>query len=266
MNLNRPRSVQAASTAVLRRSPATHHWLRARLAAVRATTHPGGWGYHVLNEVNTLEVLNRVVTAESWCVDVGASVGDVTAWMHHLAPRQRHLALEPIPANVSVLHERFGNSIDVYAGCASDKSGTTTFQVHRSNSGYSGMRKTDVAISQLGDDFEEIRVPTCELDELVGDRVPTVIKIDVEGAEALVIAGATRTLTRHKPVLIMEAGRHSSVYDSSPADLAARLAECGGYRLFGLADWLRGARPMSAEYFAEAVAEEHHAYFVAIAE
>jgi FkbM family methyltransferase len=266
--LSRSRShlLQAASTTVGRRSPATHHWLRTRLASVRATTHPGGWGYHVLNEVNTLEVLNRVVKPNSWCVDVGASVGDVTAWMVHLAPTQRHLAIEPIPSNVVTLKQRFGGRIEVCAGCASSDAGSTSFQVHRTNSGYSGMRKTEVAISQIGDDFEQIDVPTYRLDDLVGDRVPAVIKIDVEGAEALVIAGASKTLGRHKPTLIMEAGKHSSVYDSSPADLAESLRDSGGYRLYGLADWLRGARPMSTQYFAEAVAEEHHAYFVAVAD
>jgi len=55
--------------------------------------------------------------------------------------------------------------------------------------------------------FEEtIVVPTSSLDAYVErtGRVPSVIKIDAEGAEFLVLRGAEQTLRRHRPILIME--------------------------------------------------------------
>ncbi len=55
-------------------------------------------------------------------------------------------------------------------------------------------------------------VPSMTLDSLVGDREPSVLKIDVEGHEDAVIAGAVRTLARDSLcAIILEHG------ESSPA-------------------------------------------------
>ena len=46
-------------------------------------------------------------------------------------------------------------------------------------------------------------MPTLALDDLDLDRV-SVIKIDVEGAEGIVIDGALGTIERHRPTFVME--------------------------------------------------------------
>lgn len=42
------------------------------------------------------------------------------------------------------------------------------------------------------------------LDEALGDRVPALVKIDVEGAELEVLRGARQALLRHRPALLIE--------------------------------------------------------------
>jgi FkbM family methyltransferase len=51
-----------------------------------------------------------------------------------------------------------------------------------------------------------VEVPTTTIDKItaVGDFLPKVIKIDVEGAEFLVMQGASHYLSTHKPTLVME--------------------------------------------------------------
>ncbi|CAM5422990.1 FkbM family methyltransferase [Streptomyces avidinii] len=59
------------------------------------------------------------------------------------------------------------------------------------------------------------------------DRVDF-IKADVEGAEAAVLAGARRTLLRHRPSLLLEIeDRHLAKYDARPAGLVAGLRGLG---------------------------------------
>ena len=55
--------------------------------------------------------------------------------------------------------------------------------------------------------FKDTMVPTVRIDTLVetrGERPPNIIKIDVEGAEELVLRGGTNLLTKQSPVLLIE--------------------------------------------------------------
>ncbi len=78
----------------------------------------------------------------------------------------------------------------------------------------------------------DYRVQTVSLDHLLEDHsvpVPGLIKIDVEGAEAEVLAGADELLTRHRPVVFV--ALHST---RASAECWQRL-KAHGYRLHALA-------------------------------
>ena len=57
------------------------------------------------------------------------------------------------------------------------------------------------------------------------------VKIDVEGAERLVIEGGTATFERFRPILIVELSEHSAAFGYSDADLFADLKTLN-YSLF----------------------------------
>jgi FkbM family methyltransferase len=54
--------------------------------------------------------------------------------------------------------------------------------------------------------FRETVVPTVRIETLLrrGEHAPDIIKIDVEGAEELVLRGGKQLLASHHPVLLME--------------------------------------------------------------
>jgi FkbM family methyltransferase len=100
----------------------------------------------------------------------------------------------------------------------------------------------DVAVWRL----EQVQVTT--LDEFARDEsLPRidVIKIDIEGAEAKALAGASETLVRYRPILIVEVfSRSLALNGSSVADVERRLRDAR-YRLFRIDDETAELLPIS---------------------
>ncbi len=69
-------------------------------------------------------------------------------------------------------------------------------------------------------------------------RPPSLVKIDVEGAEMQVLKGARRTLEVHRPLLVLEADSNMGRFGYGKKDLFTFLRSTGDYRFF---DVVRGA-------------------------
>ena len=54
--------------------------------------------------------------------------------------------------------------------------------------------------------FTQVTVPASKIDTLIerGEKPPAIVKIDVEGAEELVLRGGESFFSKQKPVLLME--------------------------------------------------------------
>jgi len=90
-----------------------------------------------------------------------------------------------------------------------------------------------------GSDAQGENVPVTTLDALAAelglDRMDC-IKIDVEGAEERVIAGARESLGRWRPTIIFEANCPTLTDQGLPADGAWNRLRDFGYRFYLLAD------------------------------
>lgn len=154
-------------------------------------------------------VMAAVLRPNSCCVDVGAHAGSFISDMVRIAPEGRHIAFEPLADFAATLAASFPD-VDVRNVALGDRSGEAQF-----------MRRADPAISSLetvpmGEDPEmwrgpildgaqRVTVPVRRLDDELPDGfVPSLIKIDVEGVENAVLAGAQGTLATHRPVVAME--------------------------------------------------------------
>jgi FkbM family methyltransferase len=137
-------------------------------------------------------------------VDVGANKGDFTLLAASLVGGTgRVYAIEPEPENCrwlarSIEENGFAN-VQLVQAAASDTAGEATL--------YLGPRSgwhTLLSGRQPGD-LGAVQVATIPLDELLGDTSRLdLVKIDVEGAENSVIAGATQVLRRFRPTILID--------------------------------------------------------------
>ncbi len=161
-----------------------------------SSTHGAWWGSY---ERDMRRLIEASVTPGSVVFDIGAHVGLYTLLASRLVgPGGTVVAFEPLPRNLRYLREhlrinRIGN-VRVIDAAVSDRAGTSLFdQGHDSFSGH---------MSPDG----SLRVRTVGIDALIarGDvPIPDYIKIDVEGAERLVIDGARSTLATARPTLFL---------------------------------------------------------------
>jgi len=152
-------------------------------------------------EPQVVETFQRIVRERNvriFC-DVGANFGYYSWLVKALQPAARVILLEPEPLNLELIAATVERNqlqgVRVVAAAASAAGGTAVF--HRDPDGAfqgslefvaTGRATIDVQLMML-DDLEE--------------RVD-LIKIDVEGHEPQVLAGAERIVAEHRPAIVLE--------------------------------------------------------------
>jgi FkbM family methyltransferase len=142
-------------------------------------------------------------------IDVGAHIGFFTMQMAAaVGATGRVYAFEPFDANAellerSVAENRFEDRVVFRRAAvgAADGSATLTFPVETLNSGGAYLLRDGTA--PLAGNLRKT-VPLVALDRLALRRPVRFIKMDVEGAEPLVVNGAERLLREDRPVILSE--------------------------------------------------------------
>jgi FkbM family methyltransferase len=140
-------------------------------------------------------------------VDVGANLGFMATLFHRLtAPHGRVIALEPSPRIFRKLQRVVElNGLDrveaLNVGCGAETGTHTLYQVSDSSGNAS---LVPVEGEARGAGAEEVRL--VRLDDLVAERDLRVdlLKVDTEGYESVVLAGAMATLARDRPAVYIE--------------------------------------------------------------
>jgi FkbM family methyltransferase len=156
------------------------------------------WAGHFERE--NLEYVLATARAGEVFVDVGANVGLYSVPVaRRVGPAGRVLALEPCPPTAAKLRENIRRNgqenVEVIATAASDKAGKATFHVFPE--GMDVYNSLGAARRPEGASTETIEVDTLPLDDLCAQRGVErvgILKVDVEGAEELVVRGARRLL------------------------------------------------------------------------
>jgi len=137
-------------------------------------------------------------------------------------------AIEPLPANVGRLRElKSDNDLDqltVWECALSDKDGSAVLQTTGAADGSPHSSLT--ASSYTG---AVVPVATRALDSIVSHTTRVgFIKIDIEGAESLMLDGAERIMTRDRPLVFCEFNEiHLRDAGSSSKDLLRRFEGLG---------------------------------------
>lgn len=138
-------------------------------------------------------------------VDVGANAGLLTAVAAIRAPLV--IAFEPVPQSydwtrANLARNRLSHKVDLRAQAVADHTGTTEFHIPLGDVPSSASLGTE---GFRGADGSVVEVPVTTLDEaLDGHSDIALIKIDVEGHEPAVLAGAEDTVERSRPNIIVE--------------------------------------------------------------
>ena len=136
-------------------------------------------------------------------VDVGANIGLYSMLAAQLVGDSgRVISFEPNSENcrlilLSIIKNQFAN-VSLFPLALSDVTGYTFFSTFLGSNG--GMLPSDESV--LGDPNCTV-VPTMRMDDFIHERVD-IIKIDVEGAEGLVVRGAQKLIEMYRPLVTSE--------------------------------------------------------------
>jgi len=158
-------------------------------------------------EIDLQRAIASALTTGNVFYDVGANAGFFTVLAARLVGSTgRVLSFEPFAENAESIREQIDiNSLkqcELFVKAVSDRSGTATFTQGEHNS---LGRLSGAGLAPVGKG-KGLTVQTVTLDEVAaGNPFPDLIKIDVEGAETQVLAGAHSLLgSPRPPKLIIE--------------------------------------------------------------
>jgi FkbM family methyltransferase len=166
-----------------------------------------GIATRVLALLDELKQSHRSV--EVW--DLGANHGRFALLCaRHGATRV--LAVEPSGANTAVIRQHLaanpelGTRIEILAAAVSNQDGSVDLVVNERDGAVCQIRAAGVREYEPDPETSIHQVGATCLDSLAETRgrAPEFIKIDVEGAEALVLEGASRLLAAARPIVLIE--------------------------------------------------------------
>jgi FkbM family methyltransferase len=156
--------------------------------------------YKRLIEAGPIDDLREYVSSGSTVFDVGANIGFFSLpFARWVGPEGRVIAIEPEARNIASLRRRVDRAgvsqvVTCVHAAAADMPGVLRLAVNPGHPGDHHLADNGVPIAAV------------TLDELARDdpRRVALVKIDVQGAETMVLAGANRLITRHRPAIFVE--------------------------------------------------------------
>lgn len=133
-------------------------------------------------------------------LDVGANMGYFSLLWAAAHPENRVIAFEASAGPARRLEQNVSRNglsgqVRILHKAASDANGNVTFWLGPAEqTGWGGIAPADGPDQEPGRDLEKVTVEAVRIDEVVGTEPIAVMKIDVEGAEPLVLRGCRRIL------------------------------------------------------------------------
>lgn len=194
----------------------------------RAYLHEGVWSPAML------DLLTSALARGGTLVDIGANIGLTTVPIAKL-DGVRVIAFEPHPLNLRSLRASLAwndltDRVDVRDVALADASGWMSMEIAAANIGDHRLRPASTPIEDLfGEGSREtLTVTVARLDDVIDEGTlarPIVVKVDVQGAEALVLEGGRATLAA-ADLIVMEFWPYGlRRMGCEPSTLLATLAE-----------------------------------------
>ena len=197
-----------------------HPWWPEFRLKLNCYRHRGYWYKGRKREHRVMQAITALAKPGDTVIDVGGHIGFVTLHLRGLVGKTgRVVVFEPGPNTLPYLRANiapFANGELVEAACG-DQNGEVDFWIEglsgQNNSLNRKYRNFDANRKKAysSEDMHRITVPMMSIDSYLaatGLR-PSLLKIDVEGAEDLVLRGAERCLAQIRPAIIVEVTEHS---------------------------------------------------------
>ena len=184
-------------------------------------------------EPELIRLLHQHVPRNRDAIDVGANIGLFSVFFSKLvSPSRRVLAIEPVPWVADRLRRNMArngcdHSVILFRGVAANSDADCRLHYIQGKEEYSSTAEI-VHPSVRGCATDCLTVQGARIDALVKQfqLEPGFVKIDVEGAEYEVLQGATVTIRRLQPILLMELNeRLLQERDSSSQDVIKLLRD-----------------------------------------
>lgn len=172
--------------------------------------------------------------------DIGANIGYYLRFFQRYLPVQQIVAFEPMTRNVKLLHRNVQQGpapeqVRIFEVALSDRHEREQLQIDDYSDGSAQLDRLSPGQAARGRRMAGMAgrtewIQSMTLDELFNSEgqlpAPTVMKIDVEGAEALVLEGARGVLDLFSPHLAI------SLHEPEPAEASLRILDSLGYHCF----------------------------------
>ena len=220
-----------------------------------------------LYDIQTVEVMQRVLREDSNAIDVGCHAGVMLVDILKFSPAGLHFGFEPLPDLYANLQKKFKDTenVKIRNSALSDHSGVVNFQHVVSNPGYSGLKKR--RYDSPDEIVQEIVVQTERMDDVIPpDLKIDFIKIDVEGAELQVLKGAVATIKRSRPAIVFEHGLGAAdYYGTMPEQIFDLLVHECGLKCYTMENWIasNGIINLTRSEFADEFRSGRNYYFIA---
>lgn len=181
--------------------------------------------YKTRLEAGPIERLREYLPSGSIAIDVGANVGFFTRRFARWVGDGEVIAIEPEQKNFRALcrtleQDGLSQRVRTLQAVAAATAGPTHLEIN----------PIHPADHKLSRDGTGVAVDAVRLDDLIDDKGPLrpcLIKIDVQGAEMLVLEGAPEILRIARPVLFIELSEGLETFGSSTSALLEHLAKLG---------------------------------------
>jgi len=188
-------------------------------------------------------LLKRFGFAPKHILDIGANHGLWTREAMRFFPDARYTLVEPqdnLKTHIQDLIDR-GCKIQWINAGASNRSGTLLFTITKRDDSCSFAYSEEQARAA---GFQQTTVPVKTLNEIaasVGGDLPDLVKIDAEGLDLKVLAGASDLLGKTDIFLVEAVLRGGGGYENTVADVIKFMANAG-YRLLDITDLNRSPK------------------------
>jgi FkbM family methyltransferase len=193
-----------------------HHYTGQKFR-LHSFQHKDYWAHGRDREKNSMSMFSRMIRSGDLIIEVGGHIGYISAYFASLAgPQGRVVVFEPGPNNLPYLRKNtaFHSNIILVEKAVTDHEGISQFYIEyfsgQNNSLFDNRRILDSNLRSAGlqkVQTNSVEVSCTTLDTYLagaGLIIPSFVKIDVEGAELVVLKGMRNTLEQDGIALMIE--------------------------------------------------------------